>query len=122
VSVVSNNGETLDGLARYFEGAGVQARSTRAIDDLTLCAPEKAAAVVLFPDDFAEASVLAFLRALRGARPGMLVLVITRHASRYRALFEAGEGSTLSVVLPRPCFGWDILDAIRAHAQRTDFQ
>jgi hypothetical protein len=50
VSVVSSNGETLDGLARYFEGAGVQ---------------------------------------------------------------------WICVVLPKRCFGWDILDAIRAYTQGT---
>lgn len=120
VCVVSNNRQTLDGLQRYFEGTGVQARSARAIPDVTSCAPDQVTAIVFFPDDFEQARVIAFLRTLRGARPTILVLVITRNASRYGAAIEADGISLPPIVLPRPCFGWEILDAIRAHTQGTD--
>ena len=51
------------------------------------------------------------------ARPRFLALLVTREPRRYRAVIEADARSVTPLVLPKPSFGWDILDAIRAHAE-----
>jgi hypothetical protein len=114
VTIVSNNPETLDGLHRYLEHAGVHAYSTRAIHDLDMVAPMVANAIVIFPDDFAEAAVVALLRELRRRRPRLLLLLVTRAPNQFRHVLHAGDRARAAVILPKPSFGWDILDAIRA--------
>src|SRR6185436_15675319 len=59
VTVVSDNPETLDGLRSYFEQSGVASHCTRAANDLGMVAPDRATATVIFPDDFADATVLS---------------------------------------------------------------
>jgi hypothetical protein len=72
---------------------------------------------VLFPDEFAEKSVLALVAELRRRRSHLLTLLITRAPKRFEAIFSAQDTrSPLPVVLPKPLFGWVILDAIRGQA------
>ena len=115
VTVVSNNAETLRGLQAYFDEAGVPTHGTRAISDLSMVAPATTA-VVLFPDDFVEREVLDTIAALQRARPRLLMLVVTRQPQLFgQALAPDGH----ALVLPKPSFGWSILDAIRAHADAS---
>ncbi len=116
VSIVSTNVETLDGLQRYLQCAGVSSRCTRAIHDLASVAPPAATAVVVFPDDFLESAVQMLFRELRQHRPKLLLLLVTREIQRFRRLAEQGSESRLPIILPKPSFGWEILDPIRAHA------
>ena len=114
VSLVSGNAETLATLKAYLVDSGLDARATAEIDDLpTIFAATTA--VVLFPDDFGNADVLTTIRALRRARPKVLLVVVTRDPRRSASVCSADDRSTAPIVLPKPSFGWSILDAIRAH-------
>jgi hypothetical protein len=115
VAIVSNNPETLDALQSYLLEAGVAARCTR---DLAGCARFGRAttlAFVLFPDDFRWENVIAAIAALAEARPRALPLVVTAQPQRFRAL----AASQTVVVVPRPAWGWTILEAVRAHLDRA---
>lgn len=117
VSIVSANPETLDGLHAYFGGAGVSSHGTRTVQDLGMVAPECATAAVIFPDDFEDRDVLALLLQLRRTRPRLLSVLVTGDPHRFRDAVEDFDGrARRPVTLPKPSFGWDILDAIRAHS------
>src|SRR4051812_30317253 len=88
VSILSNNAETLDGLQAYLRGAGVPCRCTRTIENLETVAPSRATAVVIFPDDFGEAEVIALVQQLRRSRPRVLALLITREPQKFRSVAE----------------------------------
>ena len=120
VSIVSANPETLDGLHAYLGGAGVASHCTRCLQDLALVAPQATTAAVIFPDDFEHEEVLALVRQLRRARPRLLSLIVTREPQRFREAAHADGRSLPPIVLPKPSFGWDILDAIRAHSDATE--
>jgi hypothetical protein len=70
--------------------------------------------MVLFPDDFGPSDVEARLLALRRARPKLLIVVVTRAPQNLGAALVPDGRSVLPLVLPKPAFGWTILDAIRA--------
>jgi hypothetical protein len=113
VIIVSNNPETLDGLKAYLEQAGIASRSMRRIRDLGKVAPSSVAAIVIFPDDFQDEDVLPLLDKLGRARPRLLTLVVTRDPKRFRP--GTPERAALRILLPKPPFGWEIVDALRAH-------
>lgn len=71
---------------------------------------------VIFPDDFDDEEVQPILRELRLTQPRLLLLMVTRAPQRFRDLVQADRRSFPPILLPRPSFGWEILDAIRAHA------
>ncbi|WP_394842311.1 hypothetical protein LZC95_35210 [Pendulispora brunnea] len=119
VSIVSTNRETVDMLKSYLDKAGVPCHGTRAIDGIELVAPACANATVIFPDDFPDADVLALVKHIRRARPRLLTLLVTNGPQRFRDLVATDGRSIAPLVLPRPSFGWDILDAIRAHVDMT---
>jgi hypothetical protein len=116
VSIVAGNRETLDGLRRYLEQAGVSSHSTRALHDLAMVAPAFATATVIFPDDFPDEESLALVHHLRSERPRLLALIVTSQPLRFRDAAAADGRSLAPVILPRPSFGWDILDVVRAHS------
>jgi hypothetical protein len=116
VTIVSNNPETLDALQTYLNGVGVPSHCTRAAHDLTMVAPERATATVIFPDDFDETVVLRLVAELRRKRPRLLTLLVTRVPNRFRPVVSDDVRSPPPIVLPKPSFGWDILDAIRGHS------
>jgi hypothetical protein len=116
VSIVSANLGTLDGLQRYLGDAGVMSHCTRALDDLGSIAPDRATAAVIFPDDFDDREAVTAVRQLRRARPRLLTVLVTREPQRFRDVVQPDGRSLPPLILPKPSFGWDILDAIRAHA------
>jgi hypothetical protein len=116
VSIVSANAETLDGLQAYLSGAGVPSHCTRALQDLERVAPQCATAAVIFPDDFEDGDVVTLMQQLRRTRPRLFSLIVTRRPQRFRDAVRADGRSLPPLILPKPSFGWDILDAIRAHA------
>jgi len=107
---VATSSETLDGLQTYLSLAGLGARGTRRLGDFgrTPCA-----AVVVFPDEFAAKDVLRELARLRREQPRVLPLLVTREPQRY--VDGAGvKGAGLApIIIPKPAWGWTILDAIR---------
>ncbi|CAN5883453.1 hypothetical protein BH11MYX4_BH11MYX4_60460 [soil metagenome] len=112
VAIVSANPETLDGLQSYLQSAGVAARGSRRLEDCADLTAPATVAVVLFPDDFASDSVMAAVLDLGARGPGILRLLVTGHPRTFDALVEARRNV---LVVPRPVWGWTILDAIRAH-------
>ncbi len=110
VVIVSDNSETLDGLQSYLRGAGVTARCTRDLAGCARCVRATTLAFVVFPDDFRWEKVVATMAELAVLRPKALPVLVTSQPQRFRAL-----ASPDVVVVPRPAWGWTILDAIRAH-------
>lgn len=113
VTIVSANAETLEQLRAYFDGAGVPAVGAGTLAALAKLAPT-VTAVVLFPDDFAPDAVASLVGDLQRSRPAVLLVVVTREPARFEQPRHAPAG-VAPVVLPKPSFGWSILDAIRAH-------
>lgn len=118
VAIVSNNAETLDGLQQYLCAAGVSCRSYSAVEDDEL-SQKLATIVILFPDDFPAAAVFAFLRRQRDSCPKSLTLLVTREPNRFREVAAPDGRSRPPIVLPKPAFGWAILEAIRANSRET---
>jgi hypothetical protein len=110
--VLSTRRETLDGLEEYLRQAGIATACRRAIADFHTIIRGGATAAVIFPDEFTDAAVDALLRELRSSLPDALLLVVTGSPRRYQA-------RPYMRVLPKPSFGWDILDAVRAHAAQV---
>ena len=103
VVVVSDNPETLDGLARYLNGAGIAVRGTRVLAKASELATRAKSAVVVFPDDFPKTKVDATLATLK--RRSVLTVLVTRDLRHFT--------ERDAVVLPKPAWGHAILDAIR---------
>jgi hypothetical protein len=118
VTVVSDNEETLEGLRAYFDGAGVPTDARRTLRTVSSVVAATTA-VVLFPDDLRQIDTVALVSRLRRARPRMLVVLVTRDAGRFEEALAPDGRSMPPLVLPKPSFGWSILDAIRAHASST---
>jgi hypothetical protein len=114
VLVVSGNPETLDGLHDYFSQTGIASSSRRTLNPLAeVAAPIRA--LVVFPDDFPSHEVAAYLSLLRTRRPDLTLVVISKEPALY-AEMKALDGHPLgAIVLPRPAFGWTIVDALRPH-------
>jgi hypothetical protein len=112
VKVVADNPETIDGLYAYFSGVGVASSGTRELDSAAMV-PPAATALVLFPDGFQHADVQSTILALRRARPKLLIVLVTAAPQHLGAVLEPDGRSVPPLVLPRPAFGWTILDAIR---------
>lgn len=112
VTIVSDNVETLDELQSYLRRAGVGTNGTKHVDKITERTPATSSAVIFFPDDFAASAVATALATLRKARPTLLIVVVTREPKRY----EEGQDRATAppVVVPKPAWGWTILDTIRA--------
>lgn len=115
VTVVADNPQTLDGLHAYFQGAGVASSGTHKLQDVSTV-PPAATAVVLFPDDFQRGEAESMIVSLRRARPKLLIVVVTGAPQHLGAALEPDGHSVPPLVLPKPAFGWTILDAIRGRA------
>lgn len=112
VTVVADNPQTVEVLHSYFTRVGVTAHGARELDAIA-SAPAAATAVILFPDDFRASDVEIKIQALRRARPKLLIVLVTAAPQALGAAVEPDGRSQPPLVLPRPAFGWTILDAIR---------
>jgi hypothetical protein len=111
--VISDSPETLDGLTAYFNRAGVSCESRRVANPLAGL-PAATRALVVFPDDFPSHQIASFLAVVGARRPELTLVIVTRNAAAYVGL-RASNGRPLNAtVLPKPAFGWAILDVIRA--------
>lgn len=116
VTVIADNLETIDGLQAYLSRAGLSLHSTRDLRDSGIVLPATNA-VVLFPDEYDVDDAVARIAALRAARPQILILIVTSAPQHFRSAVVPAGRSKPALVLPKPAFGWTILDAIRAHTQ-----
>jgi DNA-binding response OmpR family regulator len=112
VTIVSANPETLDGLQTYLRRAGVDARgATQLRIDLKTGSHRRA--VVVFPDDFPGEHVIREVARLRRQRPAILLVLVTCEPQRFEHELGASDGSPAPVIVPKPAWGWIILDALR---------
>ena len=97
VTIVSANDDTLHELVPYLARAGLEARGTKSIG-----IHRTSSVVVFFPDEFPRADLLAEVERL----PRHVVCVIV---TKEPAQFAVDDRT---VVIPKPAWGWTILDAI----------
>lgn len=116
VTVVADNPATVGDLHAYLEGAGMSVDPSRSLPDSSAL-PPAASAVVLFPDDYERTAVAASVRALRAARPRLLLVLVTSAPHRLGSAAEPDGETATPLVIPRPAFGWTILEVIRAHVR-----
>jgi hypothetical protein len=112
VTVVSTNPETLESLQGYLREGGVDASCTRDLGDCATAPAATTIAFILFPDDFRWEQVIAALADLAAHQPRALPVLVTAHPQRFERLFLSED----VLIVPRPVWGWKILDAIRDHA------
>jgi hypothetical protein len=111
VTIIARNLETADGLQEYLQRAGVASHATRSLGDPTMI-PRASSAVVLFPDDFDVSEVCRRISALRTERPRLPLVVVTSEPQRLELALRPDRASLSPLILPKPVFGWTILDAI----------
>lgn len=118
VAIVSTNRETLDGLEAYLRAAGLTTRGTRELEEIAHLSPSARTAIVLFPDDFRWELVVATLAELTAVRrkPSALPVLVTANPKRFE-LLVLGQPA---LIVPRPAWGWTILDAIRSRVDGGD--
>jgi hypothetical protein len=112
VTIVGTRAETLDGLRWYLSRVGLSARATRRLQDGDR---EPCAAMILFPDEFSFDDVERELHRLRRDSPELLLVLVTSELKRYAPIAK-GAGR-VPVLIPKPAWGWSILDAIRSAIQ-----
>lgn len=112
VTVVGDHAQTIEGLRRYLSAAGLEARATRSLSEGT-ANPTASDVLVIFPDEFRTEEVLETIEALQKGYPELKLLLITSTPQHYQTsrLMDAAQSL---ILLPKPAFGWSILDAIRA--------
>jgi len=109
LALISNDRETLDGVKDYFERAGARLRATNRLEEASDTAAG-AEAVVFFADDYP-------LEEARAAVAGLsvrLVVIVTADVAAFNACRKGRASAERIVVLPRPAWGWVLLEAIRA--------
>ncbi len=111
MAVVAESRETLDGLHSYLQRAGIPSSGTRRLGELEALAGD-ASAMVIFPDELHTVTVSSLVSELLRDRPHLLVILVTGtpHAFQF-----AQVPARRVIVLPKPAFGWTILDALRDH-------
>jgi hypothetical protein len=115
LALISNDRQTLDGVKDYFERAGARVRTTSRLDE----AEETAAgtdAVVFFADDYPLEDATITLAAL-SAR---LIVVVTVEVAAFSARRARWTKAGHVIVLPRPAWGWVLLEAVHEGLPRWE--
>jgi hypothetical protein len=108
--IVSRNANTSTGLSSYFDEHGVATTITHHFD-LT-ADRDQFTALVVFPDEFPVPIATAKIPELALRFSRAWVLVVTSDMARFDSLPGVGdlpEASRL-LVMPRPVWGWALLD------------
>jgi hypothetical protein len=116
--VISRNAETLDGLHEYFSRTGVSSSSRSELNPLA-DVPERVRVLVVFPDDFPAHEVATYLSVVRTRRRDLGLVIISKDPPTYTAMTAMNGHPLHATVLPRPAFGWRIVDAIRESSARS---
>lgn len=109
--VVCDDDDTLVRMRDYLCRAGVETRATRHLADIW--GQLAAQSVVLWPDDFDTDEVLDALRKLLLNVRSRFVIIITAEPRLFEPLLEALEDPESVVIMPKPVWGWTILDLLR---------
>ena len=107
VTIVAASRETRDRMSRYLERAGLRTQAVSKMDRALYRHPPRTA-VVVFPDELSLVGVLQGIARLHKARPRLVSLIVTRQPSRFASLSAAR-----TAILPKPAWGWSILEAIQ---------
>jgi hypothetical protein len=117
VTIVAANRETRGGLQTYLAQAGAVARATQRLATADEAGRDPApSAIVFFPDEFRREDVIAEIARLQRAHPQVLAVVVTREPREFEGIVTAPDAET-PVVIPKPAWGWTILDSIRARLE-----
>jgi DNA-binding response OmpR family regulator len=111
--LVSTDANALRSVEDYLVNFGARLSSTARLSETARVAEEaNADAVILFADDYTPAEVRTTVRALSSR---LAVIVATRRAD-YDDLTT--ELPSVVTILPRPLWGWVLLDTVRAGVSR----
>jgi hypothetical protein len=110
--IVSRNVLTAKGLRLYFCDHGVESTVTDELDGTV--GHDQFTAVVVFPDEFPVRSAEASIGALARRFSRASIVVVTRHTARFEELFteNGAEAPGRLLVMPRPAWGWALLDHV----------
>ena len=108
--IVSRNLNTATGLSSYFDERGVATTVIRHFEPSA--DPDRFTAVVVFPDEFPVPVASAKIPELARRCSRAWVLVVTSDMARFESLPDLGDPPAPSrlLVLPRPAWGWALLD------------
>ncbi len=118
VTVVGENAKTIESLRRYLSAAGVHSGAMQELPR-TSTLPQLGDALVIFPDEFDTSAVLSTIENVQRLRPQLRLLLVTSAPQRYQDRLSS-DNALPPILLPKPAFGWSILDAIRASASSDE--
>ena len=112
VLVISRNSSTARDLASYFEQSGVRTSVSDRFDPAD--GSRRITAVVVFPDEFPAQSAAVGVLALARQFSNSTLVIVTRDVERFEDVaVRARAGKPGSwFVLPRPIWGWALLDRV----------
>lgn len=109
--LVCDDDDTLIRLRDYLSRSGVQVRATRRLAD---ACQDPGATVMLLPDDFPSGEVTDCIQRLLASPSRPSLIVITAATRLYEPLAEACGEPGRMVILPKPVWGWSILELLRS--------
>jgi hypothetical protein len=109
--IVSDDDETLLRLRDYLVRAGVKTEATRRLGDAW--GRRSSQSIVLLPDDFDSGEVTGGLEQLLLRGPSPFVIIVTAMPRLYEPIIEKLGNPTSVVIVPKPVWGWTILDLLR---------
>lgn len=121
VGILALSDDTAEELIGYLVRAGVTAMRISGPRDLAepSSRTQQLHSVVIFPDDYAAQAIEAALASLARATPDLLQIIVTRQPLRFLSTRSDPTSAINRFVLPRPTFGWLILDTVRSNQQTT---
>jgi len=114
--VVCDDDDTLLRLRDYLLRAGVQTRATRRLCDAWQASGE---AIVLLPDDFDTGEVTDGLSRVLSRSPAPFIIIVTAVARLFEPLIQSLDSAHSVVIMPKPVWGWTILDLLRGWNDRA---
>jgi hypothetical protein len=108
LTLVSSDPDTLWGVHDYLARSGASLSSTSRLEQASEEASD-ADAIVLFADDYPHDAVVSTIAGLSSR----LVVIVTGRGSEFEPLRARRDLRTRVIVLPRPTWGWMLLDAVR---------
>jgi hypothetical protein len=109
--VVCDDDDMIIRLRDYLVRAGVETRATRRLADAWVRPANEC--IVLLPDDFSAGEVTDGLVQLLSRASSPLVIVITAGPPLYEPLIESLGNRESVVIMPKPVWGWTIVDLLR---------
>ena len=112
VLVISRNTTTARDLASYFEQSGVRTVVSERFEPAD--GSRRITAVVVFPDEFPAQSAAVGVLALARQFSNSTLVIVTRDVERFEDVAVRGRAGRPGswFVLPRPTWGWVLLDRV----------